>query len=157
MWEYCCQPIFIVSEPQPLSLTYRQLSAICQQTFVRQLGEKDATIVYLRTYSCTKISLPWTFTAFQVIHIQQGMLHDTTWSQSAKTSTRTTLFSRTTFPTCTATTKGEAKEHFFFDCHTSGLPHAFLLLIHDVSFLGLYWINLLVCILQVSCYFTQTG
>ena len=67
------------------------------------------------------------------------------------------LFSRTTFHTCTATTKGEAKEHFFFDGHTSGLPHAFLLLIHDVSFLGLYWINLLVCILQLSCYCTQTG
>ena len=67
------------------------------------------------------------------------------------------LFSRTTFNTYTATTKGEAKEHFFFDGHTYGLPRAFLLLIHDVSFLGLCWINLLVCILQVSCYCTQTG
>ena len=35
--------------------------------------------------------------------------------------------------------------------------HTFFLLIHDVSFMGLCWINLLVCILQVSCYSTQTG
>ena len=149
MWEYCCQPIFIVAEPQPLSLTYRQLSAICQQTFVRQLGEKDATIVYLRTYSCTKISLPRAFTEFQVNHTQQGpgCCMIPAGPKSLK------LFSRTTFHICTATTKGEAKERFFFDGHTSGLAYTFHLLIHDVSFLGLHWINLLVCILQVSCNF----
>ena len=46
----CRQKIFIVF-PQRQSLTYRLLCPICQQTFVRQVGEKeDGAIVYLRLH-----------------------------------------------------------------------------------------------------------